>query len=194
MRLRAFSFASLAAAIGLVAASSPSPAANSAGPVQSSPSAAAELASTPLAPTGQVDRFLIPFFTSQNVFTNGRVTTVVAIFNNSSVTCSVFARFQFASTTSDICSITVSVLPHTSVQLCSRPVSDPIAPCNASCPGGGLTFNTGHIFVGSSKSPGACKLIAVDPRAYYTNSGSDSVLTGSSALTLVPVNGGNKGD
>ncbi|PNG26300.1 hypothetical protein CR492_09285 [Methylocella silvestris] len=185
-----------AAVLMLGAAAAPSRAASSDGGVQQSAPLADQAGAQPAAlpaPTGQAARYVIPFYTSQTVFSTARSVTVVGIFNNSNVACSVFVQFQFASQTSSICTITATVPARTSAQLCSRPVGDPLAPCNASCPGGGLTFNTGHAYVGSSTAPPGCKTIAVDPRIYYTT-GSDSVILGSSQLSLVPVNAANKGD
>lgn len=187
-------FAAAASLLILSAPSSPSRAASSDG-VPSAPVAeqsGAQAAPLP-APAGQAARYVIPFYTSQTAFSTGRSVTVVGIFNNSNVACSVFVQFQFASQTSSICTINATVPARTSAQLCSRPVGDPLAPCNSSCPSGGLTFNTGHAYVGSSSAPPGCKMIAVDPRIYYTT-GSDSVILGSSQLSLVPVNAANKGD
>ncbi|WP_395697763.1 hypothetical protein [Methylocella sp.] len=139
-------------------------------------------------PSGQVGRYLIPFFTSDTQFASGRTVTVVSVFNTSNVVCKAYVEFQYGALKSSACTITTSIAAKTSARLCSRLVSDPISPCNAVCPNGGLTFTTGHAYVGS----GPCK-IAVDPRVFYS-SGDDTTLSGSARLSLVPINAGSAGD
>jgi hypothetical protein len=145
------------------------------------------------APAGQTDRFAIPWFTSQNELAGARSTVVVSILNNSGATCRASVRFQFGFSTSDACTLTLPIPARESRRYCSRSIDDPLVPCDAVCPSGGLTFTTGHAYVSSTtRSP--CHRIAVDARQHFTRDAADDLVEASSQLTLVRFNGTNLGD
>lgn len=146
-------------------------------------------------PSGQVARYVVPYYMSQNLLTGARSTTMVDVYNQSSIACNVGVQFQFAFGTSNICGITLSIPPKQSRLFCSRPVNDPLFPCSVSCPGAGLTFNTGHAFVSSTADPNSdCARIAVHAQLAFTRDPADNQVEGTTRLTVVEINDGNKGD
>jgi hypothetical protein len=151
-----------------------------------SPQDAAEAASPP---AGQVNRYIIPNYTSQT-FNPTRSFAVVTIHNAGTTTCNAGVQFQFAFGTTNVCSISLPIPAGQSRLFCTRPVNDPLAPCSISCPGGGLTFNTGHGFVSSGST---CR-IAVDAQQYFTRDAADDFIESQSKLTLVKPTASNLGD
>jgi hypothetical protein len=137
----------------------------------------------PLAPAGQVNRYRIPNYTSETLRPGTRSFVEVTIENNSNVTCNAAVSFQFAFGTSDICVISLAIPSKQSRIFCSRPVSDPLAPCSISCPGSGLTFNTGHANV-SSTNTAECSQISVDAQQFFTRDPSDTLVESESKLTV----------
>ena len=152
-----------------------------------SPTGPSTLAASP--PAGQVARYVIPTYVSQTAFAT-RSVAIVSIHNSGTTTCNTGVQFQFAFGTTNICSITQAIPAGQSRIFCSRPVSDPLPPCSVSCPGGGLTFNTGHAFVSSGST---CR-IAVDAQQYYTRDAADDFIESQSRLSVVKVNASNLGD
>lgn len=149
----------------------------------------------PSPPAGQIARYLIPNYTSQttNPTTGSRSFTVVTVHNQSTVTCNVGVQFQFAFGVTNVCSITLSIPAGQSRLFCSRPVNDPTAPCSVSCPGVGLTFNTGHAFVSSTNTL-FCQFLGVDAQQYFTRDLNDNFIESQSKLSLVTINASNLGD
>jgi hypothetical protein len=135
-------------------------------------------------PAGQVDRYKIPNYTSQTMFGANRSFVEVTIENNSGHSCDAAVGFQFAFGTTDICSINLTIPSKQSRIYCSRPVPDllGLASCTVSCPGSGLTFNTGHAHVSSSTSVG-CDDISVDAQQFFTT-GVDTLVASQSKLTV----------
>ena len=148
-------------------------------------------------PAGQIARYVLPNYTSQTLFSGARSVAVVSVHNNQppgvATTCNVSVQFQFAFGVADVCSITLAIPPGQSRLFCSRPVNDPLAACSISCPGAGLTFNTGHAYV-SSTNNAACARIAVDAQQYFTRDGTDDLVESQSKLSVVKINLGNIGD
>lgn len=162
---------------------------SSAGPEQSAPSI---FAATP--PTGESARYVLPYFYSVAGSTGERSVTVLNVYNQAGVSCDVTVEFQYATGTTDICSITSTIPAKTGWIYCSRPVNDPVAPCFVTCPNGGLTFNEGHAFIDSTNTVAACANIAIDARVIYTRDLSDTLVDSSSRVSIVTINGKNKGD
>jgi hypothetical protein len=143
---------------------------------------------------GQEARYVLPYYTSQTFLIGARSVTAVTVYNQSTTrACDVGVQFQLAFGTTNVCSISLSIPPTESRLFCSRPVSDPLFPCSESCPGAGLTFNTGHAFV-SSTSNSACAQIAVDAQLAFTSDPSDNPVEGITKLSIVKINEGNFGD
>jgi hypothetical protein len=142
------------------------------------------------APVGQVDRYRIPNYTSQTRLPGSRSFVVVTIENNSSVSCAAAVSFQFAFGTSDICVISLTIPSKQSRLFCSRPVNDPLAPCSISCPGSGLTFNTGHANVSSTNTLD-CAKISVDAQQFFTKDAADDNVESQSKLTVTGLNRNN---
>jgi hypothetical protein len=149
---------------------------------------------TPMPPAGQEARYVLPYYTSQTLLEGARSVTVVNVYNQSTTTtCEVGVQFQFAFGTTNVCSISLSIPPTQSRLFCSRPVNDPLFPCTVSCPGAGLTFNTGHAFV-SSTSDFRCAEIAVDAQLAFTRDPADNLVEGITKLSIIRINEGNFGD
>jgi hypothetical protein len=152
-------------------------------------------AMAPAPPTGQAARYVIPYYTSQTLLSGARSVTMVDVYNQSGVACDVGVQFQFAFGTTNICSITLSIPPKQSRLFCSRPVNDPLFPCTVSCPGTGLTFNTGHAFVSSTNDANFdCARIAIHPQLAFTRDAADDQVEATTQLTIVEINSGNRGD
>src|SRR4051794_30222989 len=137
--------------------------------------APAAIARVPDVP-GQVNRYTIPFFTSQNTLSGSQSYTGVAVLNNSTTTCDVSVKFQFGQESSNACVIKASISPRIALTFCSRAGHDPVFPCDTTCAGDGLTFTTGHIYIASTNSP-ACSNIDVDGHLFYTTN-NDTVVQG----------------
>lgn len=162
---------------------------SSVAPEQSEPSISA-----PTPPTGESARYVLPYFYSVAASTGERSVTVLNIYNQAGVSCNVTVEFQYATGTTDVCSITSTILAKTSSIYCSRQVNDPVAPCFVVCPNGGLTFNEGHAFIDSTNTVAACANIAVDARVIHTRDLSDTLIDSSSRVSIVTINSKNKGD
>lgn len=146
-------------------------------------------------PPGQTARYVIPYYTSQTLLPGARSTTMVDVYNQSSIPCDVGVQFQFAFGTTNICSITLTIPPKQSRLFCSRIVNDPLYPCTISCPGAGLLFNTGHSFVTSlADRENDCARIAVHAQLAFTRDINDDLVEGTTRLTVVEINDGNEGD
>ena len=149
---------------------------------------------TPMPPAGQEARYVLPFYTSQTLLPGARSVTLVSVYNqNTTTTCMAGVQFQLGFGTTNVCSISLSIPPTQSRRFCSRPVNDPLFPCTVSCPGAGLTFNTGHAFV-SSTSNFLCAEIAVDAQLAFTRDPADNLVEGITKLSIIGINQGNFGD
>ena len=144
-------------------------------------------------PAGEIARYTLPYFYSVAGASGDRSVAVINVMNQTTVACDVTVEFQYATQTSDICSITATIAPKQSEIFCSRSVFDPVAPCHIVCPSGGLTFNEGHAFIDSTNST-ACSNIAVDAREFFLRDPSDTLVDSSSQLTIVKYNLKNNGD
>jgi hypothetical protein len=142
------------------------------------------------APAGQVNRYVIPNYTSQAAQAT-RSVTVVTIMNNTGFPCNAAVAFQFASATTDICVISASIPARQSRIFCSRPINDPVAPCLISC-NPPLNFNTGHAYV-SSTAINRCAKISVDAQQFFTRDANDDFVESQSKLTVTALTG-NQGD
>ncbi len=162
---------------------------SSAGPAQGNSTASQP---APTAPTGESARYELPYFYSVAGVGGDNAVTVVNVYNGATVPCDVTLEFQYATQSTDICSITSTIPAKQSTIFCSRQVRDPVAPCLVTC-NPGLTFNEGHAFVDSTNTITACANIAVDPRVVFTDSSDVSVIS-SSRVSLVKFNGKNNGD
>jgi len=146
-------------------------------------------------PAGQATRYVIPYYTSQTLLSGARSTTMVDVYNQSAITCDVSIQFQYAFGTTNTCSINLSIPPKQSRLFCSRSVNDPLFPCTISCPGAGLTFNTGHAFVSSTNDNNLeCARIAIHAQLAFTRDAADDQVEGTTRLSVVEINQGNKGD
>lgn len=144
-------------------------------------------------PPGEGTRYVVPYYTSETVLGGDRSVAVVNVYNQALVSCNVTVEFQYATGTTNVCSITLTIPSKTSRVFCSRPVGDPLAPCEISCPGSGLTFNTGHAYVDSTFTT-ACANIAVDAQEFFTRDPADSLIESMSRLSIVKLNQPSLGD
>jgi hypothetical protein len=145
-------------------------------------------------PKGQEARYVLPYYTSQTLLLGSRSVTAVSVYNQSTTrACDAGVQFQLGFGTTNVCSISLSIPPGESRLFCSRPVADPLFPCSESCPGEGLTFNTGHAFV-SSTSNFACAEIAVDAQLAFTSDLADNPADAITKLSIIKINQGNFGD
>ncbi len=142
------------------------------------------------APAGQVNRYVIPNYTSQSLAAT-RSIAAVTIMNNTGAPCNAAVAFQFASATTDTCVITLSIPARQSRIFCSRPIGDPVVPCQISC-NPPLTFNTGHAFV-SSTIGNRCARISVDAQQYFLRDANDDFVKSQSRLTVTTLTG-SQGD
>lgn len=162
---------------------------SSAGPELGGPSI---FAATP--PTGESARYVMPYYYSVALSSGERSVTVLNVYNQAAVSCAVTVEFQYATGTTDLCSITSTIPAKTGWVYCSRPVNDPVAPCLVTCPNGGLTFNEGHAFIDSTSTVAACANIAIDARVIHTRDLADTLIDSSSRVSIVSINSKNKGD
>jgi hypothetical protein len=139
----------------------------------------------------QVQRYTIPNYTSQDTATT-RSFIGVTIINNATVACNAAVSFQYEYGATNICVISQLIPAKQSRIYCSRPVTDPITPCAASC-SPALGFNTGHAYV-SSDNTTACSDIAVDAQQYFTEGSPDDHVDSQSKLTVTKFNLPNNGD
>lgn len=163
---------------------------NSAGRAQ--PDVGAEPAA-PTPPSGEVARYVLPYYYSVTPSTGDRSVAVINVYNQSTVACNVTVEFQYATGTTDLCSITAPIPAKTSSIFCSRPVNDPLSTCFVSCPNGGLTFNEGHAFIDSTNSS-SCGTLAIDAQEIFTRDAADTLVDSQSRLSIVRINTKNNGD
>jgi len=140
----------------------------------------------------QVNRYTIPFFTSQNELSGSQSFTGITVLNNSTTACGASVKFQYGQDSNNACVIKVSIPPRQAITFCSRAGHDPVFPCNATCEGDGLTFTTGHAYIASTNSP-ACSNIDVDGHLFYTTN-NDTVVQGTAVLTVTKFRQPNNGD
>ena len=145
-------------------------------------------------PPGEAVRYVLPFYTSETALAGDRSVAVVNVYNQATVACNVTVEFQYATRTTDLCSITLAIPGKQSRLFCSRPVGDPLAACSISCPGSGLTFNTGHAYVDSTNTIPQCANIAIDAQEVFTRDPADSLIESMSRLSIVKINLANNGD
>jgi hypothetical protein len=153
--------------------------------------ASASALSAPNVP-GQVNRYTVPYFTSENRLEGSQSYTGITVLNNSAASCDASVKFQFGQASDNACVIKASIPPRTAITFCSRPGHDPVFPCNASCSGEGLTFTTGHAYIASTNNP-SCSNIDVDAHLFFTTK-NDTVVQGVTALTVTRFRQPNNGD
>jgi hypothetical protein len=161
----------------------------SAQPASGGSVAAADAAEAAFPPAGQVNRYVIPNYSSQTGATS-RSFAVVTIHNSGTASCNAGVQFQYAFGTTNVCSITLPIPAGQSRLFCTRPVDGPLTSCSVACPGSGLTFNIGHAYVSSGST---CR-IAVDAQQYFTRDAADDLIESQSRLSIVKPTASNLGD
>lgn len=144
-------------------------------------------------PSGEVTRYVLPYYYSVTAGVGDRSVAILNVYNQAAVSCDVTVEFQYQSQTTDICTITATIPAKRGDTFCSRPVSDPVAPCHVVCGNGGLTFNEGHAFVDSTNSS-ACANIAIDAQEVFLRDPADTLVDSMSRLSIVKINSHNNGD
>jgi hypothetical protein len=138
-------------------------------------------------PSGQVNRYIIPNFSSVLSSNPTPTMTVVTVMNLSPVSCNAAVSFQQGGGTTNTCVINLAIPSRTARIFCSRNtnyVGVAGACVIGVCPGGGLTFNAGHAYVSSTNSTD-CSRIGVDAREYVMRDGADNALQAESKLTVI---------
>ena len=143
-------------------------------------------------PAGLTTRYVIPWtYSVVPPAPASRSVTVVTVYNASSETCKVGLEFQYGSGQVKTCTVTLSIAAGTTGEFCSRPVGDPLYPCQAAC-SPALTYDGGPAFVSSGATP--CTTIDVDARLIQTSDTADTVVQSSSKLTVDKIGTATDGD
>ena len=119
-----------------------------------------------------------------------RSATVVTVTNNSSIGCLVNVAWFGKSSAASACINGLVVPAGQTVNLCSRALPSEIADCASACT---VSSADGRATV-QSRLGEACGKIAVDARVYYTEGGSDNMLTAVTSSKVVKAGAANAGD
>ena len=161
------------------------------GPTGHEPEGQVFQVTAPTPPTGEIMRYVIPYFTSITG-SGSRSMTGITVNNNTTKECTVSIQFQKGRMPTVECSITATVPAGYGGYFCSRSVPANTYPCNASgtC-ASDLTLAVGRVYISSNS---ACSNISVDGEVMYTSDASDTLITGVRQLGLVKFNKPNTGD